>query len=727
MKLLPKAILYLSSLILCSLLMGILPACERKSQMHTRYEDSEGMAPVSFQLSIADRSSLLQENKTGYTPDATLLREATTLRITSPKGVVKAYASVADVPDTIYLQAGKYEVLATAFEEVQASLDTVAYKGWKPFEVFPKKSNLIALNCQVDGCMVKVNTSELEGYRDMQVKVYVDASHPLIFSKSKGTIDKYGYFRIPFSGASLHYSFLGIGSDGHEKVLNEQKIEHLQENQLYTLHFRKAANPGDSGFAAINVAVEETPLKESEETIVIHQSPRIYGEGVDLSQPLRCEPGKASTLQIIGKAAQPIESFTIASEQFALIGLSPIYHLIGLPDNIRNELKETGISYEYRIDPSDHTSAIQLHLSASFMNSFVQREGVYTLHLSLVAGSGIHRQEVTQEIVIKSSASAVINVEKSAPEDVWATKAILRGELLKETPGAQPIFKYRKKGDTQWIEVVALLSQHAITAEVKHLSPRTSYEFKAALHGGDESSVIGTFTTGDTSQLPNSSFEEWYQSGKYWSPNKSGSELFWDSANKGTTMLKESGTVPDASIRHSGERSVKIFSQNVSGMAGGTLYTGQFVSVNLFPAGANLSFGRPFQARPSSVNGWYKYSPGKVDYTSKKKPQVKEGDEDEGTIYAVLGDWEKPVDISTAKNKFIDVANDPHIIAYGEIVFKGKTTSKDLQPFSFELNYRSNRIPKYIILVAASSKNADYFVGSTSSILWIDDLHLNYE
>ena len=49
-------------------------------------------------------------------------------------------------------------------------------------------------------------------------------------------------------------------------------------------------------------------------------------------------------------------------------------------------------------------------------------------------------------------------------------------------------------------------------------------------------------------------------------------------------------------------------------------------------------------------------------------------------------------------------------------------------PFEISLDYRSfERKVNRIVLVAAASRYGDYFEGSTSSIMWLDDLELVYE
>ena len=82
--------------------------------------------------------------------------------------------------------------------------------------------------------------------------------------------------------------------------------------------------------------------------------------------------------------------------------------------------------------------------------------------------------------------------------------------------------------------------------------------------------------------------------------------------------------------------------------------------------------------------------------------------------------------LNNIKDKTLFDPNDEHIIAYGELnLTQGQTDWKD---FSIKLEYRTKeRKPKYIIVVASASKYGDYFTGSTTSTLWLDDFNLSYE
>ena len=71
--------------------------------------------------------------------------------------------------------------------------------------------------------------------------------------------------------------------------------------------------------------------------------------------------------------------------------------------------------------------------------------------------------------------------------------------------------------------------------------------------------------------------------------------------------------------------------------------------------------------------------------------------------------------------------NNPHIIAYGTITDEEAKGTGAWQEFSIDLKYRDiTRKPKFIIVVASASKYGDFFTGSTSSVMYIDDFELIY-
>ena len=101
------------------------------------------------------------------------------------------------------------------------------------------------------------------------------------------------------------------------------------------------------------------------------------------------------------------------------------------------------------------------------------------------------------------------------------------------------------------------------------------------------------------------------------------------------------------------------------------------------------------------------------------------GKSDIGIVQVFITDWSGPFRISTSSGKFVDTANDAGIIAYGSLDF---SKTEGYIEFTIPLTYRSTtRQPKYIVIAAAASKYGDYFTGSTSSVMYVDEFSLVYD
>jgi hypothetical protein len=237
-----------------------------------------------------------------------------------------------------------------------------------------------------------------------------------------------------------------------------------------------------------------------------------------------------------------------------------------------------------------------------------------------------------------------------------------------------------------------------------------------------------SFTTEEAQTIPNMGFDLWYQSGKIWYPNENSSNFYWDTANGGSDAV---GVYPTSKEEHhkiAGAAAAKLESKAVAlvGLAAGNVYTGKFVKANtsLTNPGAELDWGVPFKSRPLALKGYIDYSPGIINKT--KAPYNNMANKtDIAMIQVFLTDWSGPFRISTSSGTFVDYDNDTGIIARGTADFNA--TNGYLE-FTIPLTYRStNRIPNYVVISAAASKYGDYFTGSTSSVMYVDEFSFVYD
>lgn len=278
-----------------------------------------------------------------------------------------------------------------------------------------------------------------------------------------------------------------------------------------------------------------------------------------------------------------------------------------------------------------------------------------------------------------------------------------------------PAFEYKKTNESEWVRFDGVkVSGSKVTAELTGLEPATGYSVRFT--DGTETSAEKSFTTGPAEEIPNLNFDSWSKSDKY--PNPEGVSV-WDSANSSGAAVTTSPSADAVSGYAARLESVSAFGM----LAAGNIFTGSFVG--LAGLGAELDWGTPFTGRPVAVKGYYKYSPKAID---KAKDPYKDmvGQMDQCQILVFLADWDVPFRVNTNNKQFVDLDNDPGIIALGQI--NSSKYDSDYVSFTMPLVYRDNtRIPKYIVVAGASSRYGDYFTGGRGSVLMIDEFELVYD
>lgn len=294
----------------------------------------------------------------------------------------------------------------------------------------------------------------------------------------------------------------------------------------------------------------------------------------------------------------------------------------------------------------------------------------------------------------------------------WAFSAGVKGV----TDGnGTPVVEYRKSSEAEWNTWSDVtVDGTEVTAIVAGLEADTEYVVR--ISNGTVSSDDVIFRTDTPVQLPNMSFDDWSKDNKY--PNASGSDV-WDSANSSGAAVTTSPSTDAVEGYAARLESVSAFGM----LAAGNIFTGKFVK--LAGMGAELDWGVPFESRPLALRGWYKYSPATVN---KVKDPYKDqmGKPDQCQILAFLTDWDSPFRVNTNTKTFVDLDNDPGIIALGQ--FNTSESSADYIEITIPLVYRSNdRMPGYIVIAGASSRFGDYFTGGIGSVLYLDQFELIYD
>ena len=347
----------------------------------------------------------------------------------------------------------------------------------------------------------------------------------------------------------------------------------------------------------------------------------------------------------------------------------------------------------------------------------------------------------TQEI-IESTASTAIS-------DKGAT--VVSGS---RPNGVTPVVEYKALSDAVWTTIpaddISYPTATTYEVEINNLHSDVQYIWRVTIGSkvieGEPFYFIGE-------QLENSSFDNWHLEGTgkqaLYCPWGENEEPYWDTGNHGATTV---GASNSTYVDEDGRRYANLQSKFILvKFAAGNIFTGEYIETE----GTNgvLSFGRPFTSRPVKLQFDFQYKTSTItrnggkwndvwgQYISRQLYEGLKGQPDSCSVYIALGDWipeqyvssfssvraECPYLIRTrpkAGELHLMDTNSPNLIGYAQM-----TCGKDVNTWTtvtLDIDYRNERTPKYIIVVAASSKYGDYFTGGEESLMKIDNLRLIY-
>ena len=174
-------------------------------------------------------------------------------------------------------------------------------------------------------------------------------------------------------------------------------------------------------------------------------------------------------------------------------------------------------------------------------------------------------------------------------------------------------------------------------------------------------------------------------------------------------------------------------------IASGNLFLGEFDLLNaLVDALKATKFGIQFEAVPTRLSGYYKYTPGETFYELDKSAPDKlrpvPGRTDQPNIYAIFYE-------STDERPILD-ATDALAEDNPQVISTAVVDQADVQPttewtyFEIPFTYRPGKsvdpdklaAGRYCLaIIFASSIRGDYFEGAPGSTLCIDEVELSYE
>jgi len=708
------------------------------------YETGDGEGRLLVTASLKSDVKVEQRSRAAVTDDE--LAKSAIIWIANEKGVVRDYKDFNTIPaEGIMLASGNYKALAWAGDSVSASFDKKYFRGEQQFTIGKGETVQIDLECKIVNTVVEVRYDEAvdNGLSDYVMKVSNKAGE-LTFN-GRDDEARPGYFMIPSFDPDLTCTLTGTLGDGSEYTWTHV-IENAKRGTKYVINVvNRIEDPEEIGGALFDIVVDETEIVV-EDNLTISSAPIIEGlSGFDLATPIVGEEGKLEAKKLWIRSIVPFKAVEISCPAFVdMLGIGGAdFEVFGMQQSVADALTAKGFSYQLftHADEADAEARdfqeMKLVFDDAFMNLFPKGEHRVTIKATDQNG----RVGVASFDVVLTDAMLKTEAVPADAPTTWATQATVTGTVMKDGV-ANLGFNYRKLGTQQWSSVsvdaaAGLAVGDTFSAELTGLEPGATYEYQAFCDGFVAD--VQTFDTEAAAQLPNAGFEEWNTSDI---PYLIGDRSFWDSGNHGSATLKQNVTVPDESIKHGGNYSIKLESAfpNMIGIgkfAAGNVFTGRYLDTN--GTDGELGWGRPFTSRPKALRGYVKYTSKEVDCNggTQNKPQ---GYQDQGIIYIAMLDGhtedftttktkerytEFPVIIQTKGERLFDKTAD-NVIAYGEKVLD-TTPGDGMIEFEIPLEYFKTDIKAaHIMVVASSSKQGDYFIGGKGSTMWLDDLELVY-
>lgn len=701
----------------------------------------------TLQLSVGMSDKITVASRTLSSEEQTQLEQACKVRIYNETSLVRKYEGTDNVPSSIPLMSGTYSVRVTAGDSVAASFDQRFFEGNEEFTITKGQQSPVEVKCGIANTVLAFTWDEslkeaFEG--DCQVTV-TSATGELVYSSANA--DAKGYFSLPADNRKLTCKFTATKLTGgtYEQTT---ELTDAQPATLYNMTCKYTATGQETtGGAWLTLSVDETPLSEETTTIWIKQRPVIVCKDADnieydLEQPMYLATNTKGTYYLIVSTSSPLTGALLQNDRFTEFGVpANSMNLMNLGGKDAS-VEASGISLHAPNAIMETGGTWKIQFSEELIAKMTAQEGQVTTTLTATDKNGKQRM-VTWNIVVSN---ATVATTEAIPYEIWTSKATLHGKVT-GTLASTPKFQYRVKGSgSSWTVVDADLTESTFSKEITGLNPGTTYEYQA-MDGTQASTVTCEFTTETTFQPDNASFEYtqtykvstmlgnkdclfFYQAGK---------EMWWDTGNTGSATAGKNLTTQDSNIKNSGNYSAKLASANIMGtFAAGNLFTGKFLGTEDMTKGI-LGWGRPCTSRPKALKVWVRYTPGTVD---KGDSHISNGETDKGIIYVAVGDWkssdsaygsEWPIVVRT-KGPVLFNPHDEGTIGYGEHIFTenyGTETETSLKEITIPLDYEGyggyNRKPETILIVASASQYGDYYEGSSSSVMWLDDMELIYE
>ena len=663
-------------------------------------------------------------------------------------------------PMKIWLLAGDYRITVEGGEKSEASFTDIYYRGQTDFTVAESMTDQqIEVECRPANTMIKVvfdsSVAANMGTTAQVVVAIADEYDPVAVAtnavpnltyKSTNT----GFFMPAEDAEKFVWQFTGtVVTKANAEVVktgNYTPAEGFKEGYMYTLNFKYSPDLG--GYLTLNVTVDDNPEVISS-TATFKPEPQFdataeVAEGYDniVGEVAQMYSGKKIGYSI--KAINNITDLKISIEgqptltytSSQVMQAQPVVAALTRGD-------EPAYIAEYKDEQNGVTIRVvnekewNLLLEPAFSQKLGAGEQEYIIS---VTDDALAMAEYVQNYIGEGVSSLIVTAGRE-----WEGHATFKANVF--NPSAQGVTLYYKESKESDYKSASMNNGEATVTGLRGGRVYGAY-VAYTVDGNTIQTSIANLNTPNGVQIPNGGMEAWTKPNNPYLPYDDNSGQWWDSGNHGSTALGSSYniTTPDTDA-HSGNYSAKLASKYiVMKFAAGNIFMGQYIETNISSGSGIIDFGKSFafDYKPDKLVVWYKGTVGTIDKTDKASP-VQSGS-DKAQIFVWLTKSSNPYRVNTADSstlvspdgKYVQGGQNVNgLVAYGywnrtqtETKINGKTevmTYNGWTKIEIPLVYVDNATkPNALVISCAASAYGDYFAGSTSSVMYVDDFEFVY-
>lgn len=442
------------------------------------------------------------------------------VEISQGEKVITSYEKYSDIPVSVELEAGTYQLKAFLGELVPAKFDAPYFAGSTKFLVEANKKTSASVTCALANTKVSVSYSDdfKEAYPSYSLSMTTaHTSSALVFGKDE---TRSAYFQADSTGQKLNLS-MSLTSLENKKTTFTPSAITIKPREDVKLLFKT------DGEAVSGVKLEITIDGSTADTTVNVDVPDYM---LPLDPPLITPNGFVSG-QVLEVSSVDVENWNvniaaslfaggtidsciveINSSYFKEKGLKNRYDLANL-----SEEDKTALNGYFPVEGDMfHQRSYNLDLRQSLVKKICEEAEVGSIHeFTFIVKDSLKAHQASKPVVLKLK-SVVPELQIAMRDgDVWSTHALLRVQVISGNPKNVKFVIPRVPGNTnswKFVTGTPSIDGQFVTLDYTGLTPDTKYMVKA-VYGSSISSKPETdiyeFTTEPALQLSDNSFENW--------------------------------------------------------------------------------------------------------------------------------------------------------------------------------------------------------------------------